>query len=316
MKLLAGLFTVLVVSTTLIPAQSINIDLGLSTAPRPPVGYRGAGLPGYWNKFEAVDTQANYALYGLDGILTSASLHQIGGTEIVTTPLGGPGNPTGADAVLLGDALVTHTTVENCLFFDTLQPGTYEVLTYAWMPTAPATPNRVHIDTNPAVTTVGGAWTGAQAENVTYARLFVDVTLSGRWLRPHSGVPSGGNYGVGAALNGIQIRRLAVQPPLFLAHGQLEWLASLGATSYDVVHGDLRTLHDTGGNFTLSTVDCLANNRVETSLARAAAPPAGEGDWFLVRGIGPGGSQTWDEPGASQVGSRDAEINAAIAACP
>src|SRR2546426_108837 len=84
-------------------------------------------------------------------------------------------------------------------------PATYEVLTYAWMPTAPATPNRVHIDTNPTTTTVGAAWPGAQTENVTYARHFVDVTAGNRWLRPHSGVPSGGNYTVGAALNGIQI---------------------------------------------------------------------------------------------------------------
>lgn len=315
MKLLIGLSAVLLVSTTLLPAQSINIDLGQPGAPRPPDHYRGAGLPGYWNKFDAINPSVYFPTYGLDGVLTPATVRQVGGTEIVTAPPGGPGGPAGADAILLGDALVTHSAVENCLYFDGLEAGTYEVLTYAWMPTAPATPNRVHIDTNPTVTMVGAAWTGAHMERVTFARHFVEVT-SARWLRPHSGVPTGGNYGIGAALNGIQVRRLVVQPPLFVTRGKLEWLASLGATSYDVVRGDLGTLRATGGNFSIATAECLANNRTETWLDHAVAPAAGAGDWLLVRGVGPGGPMTWDEPGTSQVASRDAEINSAAAACP
>jgi hypothetical protein len=210
---------------------------------------------------------------------------------------------------------VTHTATENCLFFDALAPGTYEVLTYAWMPTSPTTPNLVHIDTNPTVTTVGALWPGEQTENVTFARHLVQVTTSG-WLRPHSGVPSGGNYTIGAALNGIQIRRLVVQPPLFVSRDRLEWLASLDATSYDVVRGDLGTLRATGGNFTLATGECLANNLAASRLDHLVDPAPGGGFWFLVRGVGAGGPMTWDDPGTSQVGSRDAEINAAPPACP
>lgn len=313
MRLAIALIVALLASTTLSAAQSINIDLGQSSAARPSDAYRGVGLPGYWNKFPATDSTV-YSLYGLDGHLTSVTLHQIGGTEIVTAP-GGPGQPTGSDGVLLRDALVTHTTVENCLFYDGLQSGTYEVVTYAWMPTSPATPNRVHLDNNPTFTTVGGAWTGAQTENVTFARHVVTVT-GAAWIRPHSGVPSGGNYTIGAALNGIQIRRLVDQPPLFVGRSQLEWLTSLGATSYDVVRGDLGILHATGGNFTLATVECLANNATDTRLPYTTAPAAGQGYWFLVRGVSGGGPLTWDEPGGSQVGSRDAEINAASATCP
>jgi len=162
---------------------------------------------------------------------------------------------------------------------------------------------------------VGGAWPGAQTENVTYARHFIQVT-SAAWLRGHSGVPSGGNYTIGAALNGVQIRRLEVQPPLFVDRGQLVWLASLNATSYDVVRGDLGTLHATGGNFSLATLECLANNLADTKLAYTALPAPGQGDWFLVRGVGAGGPMTWDEPGTSQVGARDGEINAAPPTCP
>ena len=117
-------------------------------------------------------------------------------------------------------------------------------------------------------------------------------------------------------MNGIQIRRLVVQPPLFITRGQLEWMASVGATTYDVVRGDLGMLRSTGGNFSIATAECLANNLADTRLAHAVAPAAGEGHWFLVRGVGPGGQMTWDEPGTSQVGSRDAGINSAAAACP
>lgn len=315
MKVAIGLPAALLLSATILHAQSINIDLGQPAAPRPPNTYRAAGLPGYWNKFDATNSSINYPLYGLDGTLTAAFLHQIGGTEIVTTALGGPGQPKGADAGFLGDALVTHTATENCLFYDALVPGTYEVLTYAWMPTAPTTPNLVHIDTNATFTTVGGTWPGAHAENVTFARHMVQVTASA-WLRPHSGVPSGGNYTIGAALSGIQIRRLVAQPPLFVSHGRLDWLVSLNATSYDIVRGDLGTLHATGGDFTAATLECLANNLAATQLSHAVDPAPGNGFWFLVRGVGTGGPMTWDEPGSSQAGSRDAEINAALMSCP
>lgn len=315
MKVVATFGIVLLLSLSVLFGQSINIDLGQPGAIRPPDTYRAVGLPGYWNKFAATDSSVHYTLYGLDGQPTSGTLYQIGGTEIVTAGLSGPGQPSGSDRTLLRDALVTHTATENCLFFDGLQPGTYEVLSYAWMPTAPTTPNRVHIDTNATVTTVGGAWSGAQQENVTFARHFVEVTGSAR-LGTHSGVPSGGNYTIGAALNGIQIRRLVEQPPLFVGKTQLEWLASLGATSYDVVRGDLLTLRATGGNFSLATTECLANNLAGTQLPSSAEPAAGGGYWFLVRGVGSGGPMTWDEPGSTQAGSRDAEISAAAATCP
>ena len=181
------------------------------------------------------------------------------------------------------------------------------------MPGQPATKSSVHIDTNPNTYLVGGLWTGAHAENVTYARHVVQVTNG--FLGPHSGVPSGGNYAIGAAINGIQLRLMGVDAPLFVSRPRLSWLAALNAASYDVVRGDLRLLHDSGGNFTLATQQCLANNSASTFLDYSATRAPGEGDWFLVRGVTPTGNLTYDSPGSSQVGLRDAEIATAAGTC-
>src|SRR5262247_1437632 len=62
MKVAIGLFAALLLTTTLLPAQSINIDLGQPGAPRPPSTYRAAGLPGYWNKFDATNSSTYYSL--------------------------------------------------------------------------------------------------------------------------------------------------------------------------------------------------------------------------------------------------------------
>ena len=101
-----------IVAQTAALAQSINIDLG-HPGIAPPIGYGAAGVPGAWNKFEAVNSQTTYTLFGLNGQPTGATVSQIGGTEILDATLTGPGRPTGPDAILLKDALITHTGVEN-----------------------------------------------------------------------------------------------------------------------------------------------------------------------------------------------------------
>jgi hypothetical protein len=302
-------------STTLLRAQSLNIDLGHPGATRPADSYRGVGLPGRWNKFDGISPSNNIPLYGRDGALLSATAWQVGGTEIVVAPLGGAGDPAGNDRVLLGDALLTHTMRENCLFIDGLAGGTYEIVTYAWMPTVPATLSQVRIDNNATTAAVGGAWPGAQTEAGTFARHFVNVSAGGS-LGIHSGVPSGGNYSTGAALDGVQIRRLEVAPSLFLDAGQLVWLTSLGATRYDAVRGSLDTLRATHGDFSAATLECLTSDLTITHLPYSAAPDPGAGFWFLVRGDGAGGPLTWDSGTAAQVASRDPGINAAPARCP
>ena len=209
---------------------------------------------------------------------------------------------------MLGDALVTHD-VENCMFFIGLENGTYEVLSYAWMPTAPATLSEVWVDFHPDWVLIGGAWPGELTQGTVFAR-HIFTTTNGI-INMHSGIPSGGNANPGAALNGIQLRRLIPQPPLFVERDRLVWLASLDATHYDVASGDLNTLRSSGGNFVVATDACLVDDATALTLPQADNPAPGEGRWFLVRG----GAFTWNSPGTDQVGDRDPQLSAAAPAC-
>ena len=295
-------------------AQTINIDFGDLGDPTPESGYRAAGLPGFWNSIEATNPAITYDLVDVHGQPTGATMSQFGGTEILDAIMGAPGDPTGNDALLMKDALITHTTIESCLFFNGLENGTYEVRTYAWMPHEPTIKSNVHVDNNPTFTLVGGGWPGQHREQITYARHEVTVTTG--FLGPHSGIPVGGDMVIGAALNAIQIRKMGPEPPLLLSADQLVWLQALDAEDYDVVRGDLGLLRATGGDFALAIEACLADDRSATELTETAEPDPGGGYFYLVRGNTAAGALTWDAPGSSQVGSRDAEIGAAAAACP
>ncbi len=103
-------------------------------------------------------------------------------------------------------------------------------------------------------------------------------------------------------------------PALGMAPGELTWNALLGAESYDLVRGDLATLHSDG--FTLATLECLASAAAETTQAYDLDPAPGQGFWFLVRGRNCGGPGSYDSGASSQLGSRDAAIDASPAACP
>ena len=295
-------------------AQSVNIDLGENDAPAPGSGYRGAGMPGVWNKFDALASGFEYPLVGLDGQPIVGTVDQLGGTEIQTVPMGNPGDPRAGDAIFMGDALITHTSIENCLFFDALEPGTYEVLTYAWMPIQPTAQNKVRVDFNPTINLVGGSWPGAQTEGVTFARHFVDVSETG-FLGTHSGVPDGGDFVLGAALNGVQIRKLEPEPPLFPEPTELRWLASLNADSYDVVQGDLAILRATG-KYAQAAQACLGDDTVSTSQSYGADPLPGQAQWFVLRGVTATGNETYDSPGGNQPASRDAGLDLSPNGCP
>lgn len=101
-----------------------------------------------------------------------------------------------------------------------------------------------------------------------------------------------------------------------LAGDQLSWSSLVGATWYDIVRGDVRTLISSGGDFTAATLGCLANDQITNSVSYTGVPGPGQAFWFLVRGANCGGRGTYDSGVASQVGSRDSEINASVPACP
>ena len=99
------------------------------------------------------------------------------------------------------------------------------------------------------------------------------------------------------------------------ATARLTWNAVPAATSYDVVRGELDTLRTSGGDFSVSVDACLGHSLVTTSRDEATEG-AGSGSWYLVRAANCGSAGTYDSGAASQVGSRDAEIQLAAAACP
>jgi hypothetical protein len=95
----------------------------------------------------------------------------------------------------------------------------------------------------------------------------------------------------------------------------LAWSAVAGATGYDVVRGDLAVLAASNGDFTAAVVACLAEDQPSPALDDTDAPAEGTGFWYLVRGTNCGGGASYDSGGPGQVGSRDAELDASLAAC-
>lgn len=196
--------------TALASAQSFNIDLG-APGSTPSSSYGAAGLPGFWNSVQPAHSTPSFGpqpfdipLTDIDGNATSVGLHQYGGTQYIDTP---DASVSGDDAALLHDALVTHSIpLKTCLYLNGLENGTYEVLSYAWMPNHPRVMNRVFIDFTPGDFLVGGTWPGLHVEGISVARHIVTVTNG--FMGPHAGLPDFGDPVIGGALNGIQLRKL------------------------------------------------------------------------------------------------------------
>lgn len=189
-------------------AQSFNVDVG-ATGTGPASSYGGAGQPGHWNSIIAAHNTTHFNLRDINGTLTNVRVWQYGGTEL---RISNDPATSGADEALLDDCQVTYTTeLETCLFFYDLQPGVYEVIIYAWMPNQPAVRSYTSTDEEPGQPhrVVGGVWPGHHAELVTYSRHTAYVSTG--LLRTHSGIVPGQNPALGAAFNGIQIRRLPPQ---------------------------------------------------------------------------------------------------------
>ena len=96
----------------------------------------------------------------------------------------------------------------------------------------------------------------------------------------------------------------------------LVWTAMPEAWGYDVVQGDLGILRSTGGDFSLATQTCLANDLSATVAPANDMPAAGGISFYLMRAENCGGAGTYDSGMPGQAAPRDAGINAAPAACP
>jgi hypothetical protein len=108
----------------------------------------------------------------------------------------------------------------------------------------------------------------------------------------------------------------SVKTELTVEPAQLSWLSAGGAATFDVVKGDLAMLRGSGGDFSLATDGCVANDVGDTSQPFDDTPAAGQGIWFLVRGVSPAGPSTFQSLSGYPESLRDAEIDAAAASCP
>jgi hypothetical protein len=188
--------------TTAAAGQSFNLDIGQPGA-GPPDTYAAAGYAGFWMSLPGTQG-VNYAnLVDVNGHATAARFNQIGGTQ---TLLANDPELAGDDATLMNDFLITHTNVENCLFFHDMEPGKYIVLLYARMPAQPGVDSRTNVDQEPGNPhlLVGGVWPGHHEEGISYSRHIAIVTATGD-LGTHAGVPPGGSLPIGAALNAVQV---------------------------------------------------------------------------------------------------------------
>jgi uncharacterized protein (TIGR03382 family) len=184
-------------------AQSINVSFG-HDGNAPSSSYAAAGSAGHWNAITGV-AGSTFDLVATDGSASGVTVSQSPTSTVFTTP-----DPSlhGDDANLLESGLVT-TGAETCLSFSGFKAGTYEVIMYAWLPNQPTVKSRTRQDEAPSTIDVGGPWTGAHSDGVTYARYVVTVDASGS-LPAHSGLVPGAPM---SALNGIQIRPLSSADP-------------------------------------------------------------------------------------------------------
>ncbi len=159
-------------------AQSFNVDIGTNTTfPTPSSSYgAGAGQPGTWVARSPLVASAT--LTDIAGMPTTALLTRVGGN--ITFEFNNAGT-TGDDQNLMDDiqdiggiggAATTWT-------FSNLQAGMYALYTYAWAPDSAMSITSVQGGSIDPTQACGGAWPGAQALGVTYARHRYDVAAGG-----------------------------------------------------------------------------------------------------------------------------------------
>ncbi len=110
----------------------------------------------------------------------------------------------------------------------------------------------------------------------------------------------------------VQIQTFEVM----LDPSQIRWTTLAQSPTFDVVRGDVDTLFNTGGDFTLATTQCFANDVTTFSIASGDDPVPGEMFWYAVRPATATGLGTYDSGGTAQVGLRDSEITGSGVDCP
>jgi len=183
-------------------AQSFNIEWGTPDT-APPATYAGVGQAGVWNTFAAMQQVQRFPLVGLDGLPIAVDILNIGFDVVESSDNLAT---SGDDEALLDDCFTSfNDPIDGCLFFRFLEPGEYRVIMYGIAPDDVSLLSRLRIDQNaePPII-VGGSWSGAHQEGVTYMSQTATVGADGQ-LGVHSGLPSGNLRSV---LNGMQVIQL------------------------------------------------------------------------------------------------------------
>jgi hypothetical protein len=106
-------------------------------------------------------------------------------------------------------------------------------------------------------------------------------------------------------------------PWLAVSKTALDWTTIESAVGYDVVRGDLGLLRDSGGDFSISTEQCVADNHPGNNLPYIDEPVVGKGFFLLVRAeAAESYCMTYDSYSAAQAASRDDGIRASSHDCP
>jgi hypothetical protein len=103
----------------------------------------------------------------------------------------------------------------------------------------------------------------------------------------------------------------------FSSSSTFSWETVFDAQSYDAIRGDLRSLRESGGNYSLGSLDCLHNNLAGLGTSDASVPLVGEAFFYIVRAADSScGFGTYDPISAALLESRDSEIVLDPGTCP
>ena len=176
-------------------AQSVNIDLNTWGAAHLPASTYGAaaGQAGHWNN---LNYQGILPLNGLDGAPSGVSVE----TSLILFMLGFDHPGTSGDDEKLIDDFWDVNPAPGMLSFTGLEPGTYDVFTYAIAPDGDTWLTDIEVlGSSDPVQVVGGAWPGGHALGTTYALHSVVVDSSGTLA-----IVATVNTGF-ASVNGVQL---------------------------------------------------------------------------------------------------------------
>jgi hypothetical protein len=220
-------------------AQSFNVDIGDFYGTPSNAYAAAAGQAGFWNSRSPNLLIAN--VYDLTGTSTSVMLVHGGTIAGHERNIDDPAT-SGDDQALMDDAEdVGDQNVSSYWSFVGLLPGPYLLYTYAWAPNSSSTRCTVTCGTIDPPQLVGGAWTGAHAQGVTYALHHLVVPGNGMIQVTIDSTP-----GIGS-VNGFQLVLDTSTPSAPFCFGDGSGVACPCGNTGAIGHGCAHSINANGG---------------------------------------------------------------------